>query len=144
MRPLSPFLLRLLLLAGLAFTGSAGAACTLQSPELSVARYAANADAVGTLSVTVACDNPLERYALDVASGNTKLRALDDRSWSLQTGERGGARLLLVLRDEAGQLRLPQQGTGRYVFPLRVPAGQWDASGALPLGLTVTLSPLKF
>lgn len=139
-------LFNIALLAALV-SGSAGAACQLQTPIWNVQPYKATNEATGTLRVTVVCEgaDALQQYTLNLSALGGRF---DQASGAYVLGARGKANTVLTMQilgasPALGGTVVPTVYTGSFtgIFQVVIPAGQWQASGTPSINLNFDLSP---
>ena len=139
-------LFNIALLAALV-SGSAGAACQLQTPIWTVQPYKATKAAPGTLRLTVVCEgaDAQQQYTLKLSALGGQF---DQASGAYVLGARGRANSLLTMQilkasPALGGTVVPTVYTGStdQTFSVLIPAGQWQASGTPGISLNFDLSP---
>ncbi len=139
-------LLNVAVLAALV-SGSAGAACQLQTPVWNVPAYRATAQATGTLRLTVVCEgaDAQQQYTLNLSALGGRF---DQASGAYVLGARGRANSQLTMQilgasPALGGTVVPTVYTGStdQTFNVLIPAGQWQASGAPSINLNFDLNP---
>ena len=128
-------------------SGSAGAACQLQTPIWTVQPYRATQQATGTLRLTVVCEgaDAQKQYTLNLSALGGQF---DQASGAYVLGARGKANTVLTMQilgasPALGGTVVPTVYTGSFtgVFQVVIPAGQWQASGTPSINLNFDLSP---
>ena len=128
-------------------SGSAGAACQLQTPIWNVPSYRANQQATGTLRLMVVCEgaDAQKQYTLNLSALGGRF---DQASGAYVLGARGKANTVLTMQilgasPALGGTVVPTVYTGStdQTFSVLIPAGQWQASGAPSINLNFDLSP---
>ena len=128
-------------------SGSAGAACQLQTPIWTVQPYKATQQATGTLQLTVVCEgaDAQQPYTLNLSALGGRF---DQASGAYVLGARGRANTVLSMQilnasPALGGTVVPTVYTGSFTrdFQVVIPAGQWQASGTPSINLNFDLSP---
>ncbi len=139
-------IINIALLAALV-SGSAGAACQLQTPIWTVQAYKATQQATGTLRLTVVCEgaDAQQPYTLKLSALGGRF---DQASGAYVLGARGRANSLLTMQilkasPALGGTVVPTVYTGStdQTFSVLIPAGQWQASGTPVISLNFDLNP---